>query len=40
VWTVRAMEDYEDLQRCLISARRSCMELNVPPSRAVHVPTR
>ena len=40
IWTVKAMEDYENLQKCLGSGRRECVDLHVPVRPMIPVPAR
>jgi hypothetical protein len=40
IWTVRAMDDYEHLQRCLNAGRRDCVKIETPPSTGVRLPVR
>ena len=40
IWTVRAMDDYERLQRCLNAGRRDCVKIETPPSTGVRLPVR
>ncbi len=40
VWTVRALEDYEKLQRCLNSGRRDCVQIGAPVHPAIRMPGR
>ncbi len=40
IWTVRAMEDNEKLQRCLNAGRRDCVKIETPPSTGVRLPVR
>ena len=40
IWTVRAMDDYEHLQRCLNAGRRDCVKIETPPATGVRLPVR
>ncbi len=40
IWTVRAMEENERLQRCLNAGRRDCVKIETPPSTGVRLPVR
>ena len=40
IWTVRAMGDYEHLQRCLNAGRRDCVKIETPPATGVRLPVR
>ena len=40
IWTVRAMEDNEKLQRCLNAGRRDCVKIETPPATGVRLPVR
>jgi len=40
IWTLRAMDDYEHLQRCLNAGRRDCVKIETPPSTGVRLPVR
>ncbi len=40
IWTVKAMEDYEALERCVSTGRHNCIELDVPAPPSVRIPTR
>ena len=40
IWTVKAMEDNERLQRCFNSGRRDCVKIDVPPSVGIRMPVR
>ena len=40
IWTVRAMDDYEHLQRCLNAGRRDCVKIETPPSTGIRLPVR
>jgi hypothetical protein len=37
IWTVRAMDDYEHLQRCLNAGRRDCVKIETPPATGVRL---
>lgn len=38
VWTVKAMEANEALNRCLATGRRDCVRLDVPPRPTISLP--
>ncbi len=40
IWTVRAIDQNEQLQRCFNSGRRDCVKIDTPPSSIVRVPVR
>ncbi len=40
IWTVRAMDENEHLQRCLNAGRRDCVKIDTPPSMGIRMPTR
>lgn len=40
IWTVRAIDEHERLQRCLDAGRRDCVKIDTPPSTGVRLPTR
>jgi hypothetical protein len=40
IWTVRAIDENERLQRCFNSGRRDCMMIDATPSTAVRLPVR
>jgi len=40
LWTVRAIELNEQLQRCLNAGRRDCVKIETPPSTGVRPPLR
>ena len=40
IWTVRAMDENEHLQRCLNAGRRDCVKIETPPSTGVRLPVR
>ena len=37
IWTVRAMDENEHLQRCLNAGRRDCVKIETPPSTGVRL---
>lgn len=37
VWTVKAIEAHEKLERCLSSGKRDCIDLNIPPRHGVRL---
>ena len=40
IWTLRAMDENERLQRCLNAGRRDCVKIETPPSTGVRLPVR
>ena len=40
IWTLRAMDDNERLQRCLNAGRRDCVKIETPPATGVRLPVR
>ena len=40
IWTVRAIDDNERLQRCINAGRRDCVKIETPSSSAVRLPVR
>lgn len=40
VWTIKAMEEHEKLQRCVSAGKRDCIEINIPPRTAIRALTR
>jgi hypothetical protein len=40
IWTVRAIDDNERLQRCINAGRRDCVQIETPSSSAVRLPVR
>ena len=40
IWTVRAIDENERLQRCLNAGRRDCVQIDTHPSMGIRVPTR
>ena len=40
VWTVRAMDKQETLNRCMLSGRQNCIEIPQSPRHSVYIPPR
>ena len=40
IWTVRAFDENERLQRCLNAGRRDCVKIETPPSTGIRLPVR
>ncbi len=40
IWTVRAIDENERLQRCLNGGRRDCVKIETPPSTGIRMPVR
>ena len=40
IWTLRAMDENERLQRCLNAGRRDCVKIETPPATGVRLPVR